>query len=144
MSNPLHRFLGSGETLTRLHDHARLLLRAQESLRGMLPPALGENCSVANLRDGNLVLFARNGSIAARLRQMVPSLISGFAARGQVVNAIQVKVGLAFEVEPPPPPRARSLGQGGRESLAKLIAELPEEAPLRASLQRLIDRSRPD
>ncbi|MDX5446508.1 MAG: DUF721 domain-containing protein [Zoogloeaceae bacterium] len=144
MSNPLHRFLGSGETLTRLHDHARLLLRTQESLRGMLPAALSEHCSVANLRDGNLVLFARNGSVAARLRQMVPSLINGFASRGQIVGAIQVKVGLVFETEPPPPPKARSVSKGGRESLARLIADLPEDAPLRASLQRLLDRSRSD
>lgn len=144
MNNPLHRFLGSGDTLTRLHDHARLLLRAQEGLRSLLPPALGDHCSVANMRDGNMVVFARNGSVAARLRQMVPSLINGFAARGQIVGAIQVKVGVVFEVEPPPPPKARSVGQVGRASLAGLIAELPEDAPLRASLQRLLDRSRPD
>lgn len=144
MNQPLQRFLGSGDTLSRLQDHARTLLRAQEALRGMLPQAMGEACSVANLRDGNLVVFARNGSVASRLRQMVPSLINGFAARGQIVQAIQVKVGVVVEAEAPPPREARALGPGGRESIARLIADLPEDAPLRASLQRMLERSRPD
>ncbi|MDX5364265.1 MAG: DciA family protein [Pseudazoarcus pumilus] len=143
MNSPIQRFLGAGDTLSRLQDHARSLMRAQEALRGMLPQALGEACSVANIRDGNMVVFARNGSVAARLRQMVPSLINGFATRGQIVNAIQVKVGVVVEAEAPPPREARVLGQAGRDSLASLIAELPEDAPLRESLQRLLDRSRP-
>lgn len=144
MSSHLQRFLGAGDTLTRLHDHARLLLRAQEGLRAMLPGPLAESCSVANIRDGNMVVFAHNGSVAARLRQMTPSLINGFAARGQIVQAIQVKVGLVVQAEPPPPREARRVGSVGRESLAALIAELPEDAPLRESLQRLLDRSRSD
>lgn len=143
MNKPLHRFLGAGDTLSRLQDHARTLLRAQETLRGMLPQPLGEACSVANIRDGNMVVFARNGSVASRLRQMVPSLINGFAARGQIVSAIQVKVGIVVEAEPPPPREPRVIGQSGRDSLSKLIAELPEGAPLRESLQRLLDRSQP-
>lgn len=142
MSNPLHRFLASGDTLSRLQDHTRTLLRAQEALRGMLPQPLGAASSVANLREGRLVVFARNGSVASRLRQMVPSLISGFAARGMIVQGIDVKVGIVVEAEPPPPREARVLGTAGRRSVEDLIGQLPEDAPLRASLQRLLDRSR--
>lgn len=142
MSNPLHRYLATGDTLARLQDHARMLMRTQEALRGMLPQPFSDACSVANLRDGKLVVFARNGAIASRLRQMVPSLMQGFAARGQIVQAIEVKVGLVVEAEPPPPRPPRKMGDAGRRSVEDLVSQLPADSPLRESLQRLLDRSR--
>lgn len=142
MTDPLSRFLGSGDALARLHDHARILQRLQAQLREILPEPLCEACSVANLKGDSLILIARSGSIATRVKQMVPSLIQGFSHRGVALGNIQIKVGVA-EDEPVAPPReARILGDGGRESLETLIAELPQDAPLRASLQKLLDRSR--
>lgn len=142
MSDALRRFLSSGDTLSRLHDHARSLMRAQDILRRLLPQALADGCAVANLKGEVLVVSARNGSIASRLRQMAPTLAQGFGAQGLVLQNIQVKVGIVVEPSPPPVRPARALGEGGRRSLAELIGTLPEEAPLRASLQRLLDRSR--
>lgn len=144
MSTPVRRFLDGGDTLARLHDHARGLLRVQEVLKSLLPPALAAGCDVANLKDNVLVVSTRGGAAAARLRQMVPSLISSFAERGLLLHNIQVKVGVSYAPPPPPPRTPRSVGQGGRESLAALIEQLPEDAPLRASLQRLLERSRPE
>jgi len=142
MSTPLNRYFAAGDALARLQDHARALMRAQEALRGMLPQPFAAACSVANLRDGKLVVHARNGGVASRLRQMVPSLVQGFATRGHPVQAIEVKVGLVVEPEPPPPPAPREIGEAGRRSMEAFVQQLPEDSPLRASLQRLLDRSR--
>ena len=144
MSEPVQRFLGSGETLARLHDHARTLRRLQEVLARSLPGPLSEACSVANLKGDSVILIARSGSVASRLRQMAPSLTAALAAEGFAVTRVEVKVGVTVAPEEQAPRPSRTVGAAGRESLEKLIAQLPEGDALRASLQRLVDRSRPE
>jgi hypothetical protein len=142
MSEPVQRFLGSGDTLARLHDHTRTLRRLQAGLARALPGALGEACAVANLKGERLVLIARSGSVASRIRQMAPSLAAALAGEGFAVAQVEVKVGVVVAPEPPAPRPARTVGAVGRESLEQLIARLPEGDALRESLQRLVERSR--
>jgi hypothetical protein len=142
MTDPLNRFLAGGDTLARLHDHARRLQRLQARLEQALPGAMSEACTVANVKDDTLILIARSGSVAARVRQMAPSLIGAFAGEGAVVRRIEVKVGVRLDEALPPPREARILGDKGRESIEALITDLPADDPLRASLQTLLDRSR--
>ncbi|AUN95628.1 DciA family protein [Pseudazoarcus pumilus] len=144
MSEPVQRFLGSGETLARLHDRARTLRRLQEVLARSLPGPLGEACSVANLKGDSVILIARSGSVASRLRHMAPSLTAALAAEGFAVTRVEVKVGVTVAPQEQAPRPSRTVGAAGRESLEKLIAQLPEGDALRASLQRLVDRSRPE
>lgn len=142
MTRSLQGFLDSGATLERLHEHALRLRRLQALLDGMLPAPLNTACSVANLKGGTLVLLTRNGAAAARLKQTVPTLLQRFAESGVALAAIQVRVGVASEPEPGRPAAARTLPDAARESLAALSASLPEGAPLRESIARLIERSR--
>lgn len=142
MTRSLQGFLDSGETLERLHDHALRLQRLQALLHEMLPAPLNTACSVANLKGETLVLLTRSGAVAARLKQTVPTLLQRFAESGVALTAIQVKVGIGSEPEPGRPPTVRTLPDTARESLESLSASLPEGAPLRESIRRLIDRSR--
>lgn len=145
MSHPLSRFLGHGETLSRLHDHARRLQQLQTQLERALPGPLGRACAVANLKGETLVVIAQSGSVAARLRQMAPSLTRAMgAAGGPPIAAIQVKVALVTEPEPRPQPSARTIGNGGRESLTTLVEQLPEGDELRKALERLLERCQPE
>lgn len=142
MTHPLQDFLGSGDALARLRDHAARLRRLQQLLEQLLPPPLARACGVANLKGDVLVLIARSGATAARLKQMGPSLTAQFAAAGVAVSSIQVRVGVENVAPPPRPPAPRSVGTSALAHLTALRDELPEDAPLRASLTRLIERSR--
>lgn len=145
MSNPLSRFLGHGETLSRLHDHARRLQQLQTQLERALPGPLGRACAVANLKGETLVIIAQSGSVAARLRQMAPSLTRAMGTTGgPLISGIQVKVALTTEPEPRPQPPSRTIGNNGRDSLATLIEQLPEGDELRRSLERLLERCQPE
>lgn len=142
MTQPLQDFLGGGDALARLRDHAARLRRLQGMLEGMLPAALGRACGVANLKGDVLVVIARSGATAARLKQMTPSLAAQFAANGVAVSHIQVRVGVENVAPPRAPQPPRTVGASALGHLVALRDGLPEDAPLRASLSRLIERSR--
>jgi len=142
MTQNLTRFLHSGDTLSRLHEQTARLQRLQQIFVTLLPDYLAGACSVANLKKDTLVIIARNGAAAAKLRQIVPSLQQGFANAGTCIGSIQIKI--------VPQDRAESqnrliqprlLSGESRKSIKTLCATLPADSPLRASLERLIERS---
>lgn len=142
MTRSLQGYLDSGSTFERLRDHALRLRRLQGLLEEMLPAPLSSACSVANLKGETLVLSSRNGAAATRLKQIVPTLLQRFAESGVPLTTIHVKVAVTVEPERGRAPAARTIPDAGRESLESLVQSLPEGAPLRESLERLISRSR--
>ncbi len=144
MAQALQGFLGSGDALGRLREHAERLRRLQLALERLLPPALIEQCAIGNLKKDTLILLARNGSTAARLKQLLPSLTAQFVEQGTPITKIQVKVSITPESVVRSSPEARSIGAGGRSSLTALAESLPADSPLRESLERLLANSRAD
>lgn len=142
MTTPLQRFLGGGDALARLKDHAQRLLRLQSLFESMTGEPLSLACTVANLKGETLVVLASNGATAVRVKQMAPRLIQQFAAHGVLIKALQVKISVAHPQPQRAPPTKRVLSDAGRASLAALCERLPADAPLRASLKALMERSR--
>lgn len=142
MTRQLQGYLGSGDTLSRLHEHAARLGRLQRTLEAALPPALVGACTVGNLKGDTLVLFARSGATAARVKQSLPSLMQHFASAGTLLRKIEVRVSVQNVAARARPPVARALSEAGRHSLEALRDALPADAPLARSLDRLIQRSR--
>lgn len=142
MTTPIQRFLGGGDALSRIRDHAQRLVRLQSMFEDMVGEPLARTCAVANLKGETMVVLARNGAAAVRIKQIAPRLIEQFAARAILIKTIQVKIA----VDNPEPDRAprteRVLSEAGRASLIALSDSLPADAPLRASLKALIERSR--
>lgn len=144
MTQLIQRFLGTGDALARLKDHAARLMRMQALLQQQLPPALASACSVANFKGETLVLLANGGAVAARLKQIAPSLVRQFAAAGLPVTTIQVKVKVIEAHGERRPPPQRMISESGSRSIEDFSATLPADSPLRESLERLIRRSRRD
>ncbi len=142
MTRQLQRFLGSGDALARLHDHAARLRRLQDVVARELPPALAAGCSVANLKGETLILLAASGAVAVKLKQLAPTLVAQLAAAGVPLKSIQVKVQVQEGEPVTRPPTQRVISEAGRDSVGQLAATLPADSPLRASLERLIARSR--
>jgi len=142
MTQLIQRFLGSGDALARLRDHAARLRRLQAVLEQHVPKSLAAACSVANLKADTLVLLADGGAVAARLKQIAPTLAEQFAAAGVPVRTVQVKVRIVEERDAPRAAPDRRLSDAGRRSLADFSETLPADSPLRESLERLIARSR--
>lgn len=142
MTRLLHRFLGSGDALARLQDHAARLRRLQGVLDTALPPQLQGQCQIANLKEGTLVLSAQGGAAAVRLRQMLPSLVEHFVRAGHAVQTIKVKVATPAQVEWRRPPTERHISPEAKAGLSAFANSLPADSPLRASLERLVQRGK--
>ena len=135
--------------LSTMPDHQRLfgymdkLTAMQRVFMEIAPPQLAQRCAVGGFIEGNLTLRAHYGAIAAKLRQILPSLLQKFRARGYEVTAIRVTVQAnyrpirGYQGDANGPRGRRKIGQSGVESLIGLAAELPQ-SPLKTAVESLL------
>jgi hypothetical protein len=145
MSTLLFRNFERDDALNRLQNHAARLLRLQHVLEAALPPQFVPACRVSNLKDdGILVISARGSAIAVRLKQTLPTLLAHFARAGHPIAAIKIKIAHPEPVRPPPATTPRALSAIARRQIEDFAATLPADDPLRATFERLAQKSRMD
>jgi hypothetical protein len=91
-ATPLAAALERSEPLAQLR---RRLADAQarfEAVRPLLPAGLADLVSAGPVDDEGWSVLARNGSAAAKLRQLRPRLEAALRERGWQVSAIRIKV----------------------------------------------------
>ena len=135
----LQEHLNSGDSMARLAAHAQRLLQFQRLLEAALPEALRPHARVANFRLGKLLIHAANGAVAAKVRQLGPSLASELSNKEPKVTQIEVRV----QARNPAPPRQSHKrpdlpGKKQKQGLTNLAQELPRESPLKRALERLL------
>lgn len=134
------QFLDSDAAAGRVMAHARLLLRLSRRFSAIAPPALRHSARVANYKSGKLVIYADNGAVAAKIRQLGKRLCNELSTGGAECNDIDVKVQPrqihASSMTSTPKP----LSPRARESLNEAASRLPP-GPLRSALDTLLQRS---
>ena len=129
----------SGE-LSAFSRQARRLAELQQVLLEAVPTPLAKSTRVKSLRAGTLFLLADNSAVAAKLRQLAPTLLLHVRKREIEVTGIQVEVQVAAQ-QP-----GSSGTQSGRDlSLTAVntldgLAEALNESPLKTALTRLVRR----
>jgi len=111
--------------INSLMPQAKRLLELRRVLLEALPATISGLASVANYRNGRVVIFAANSSIAAKLKLLSPTLKDQFVRQGLQVTAMEI------EVQPElrgaaPPPKAAFLSPSARQALATLSSQLPD------------------
>lgn len=138
----LEDHLNADESMARLAAHATHLQKLQQSLGKCVPSMLAPNCRVANFKLDVVIIHAENGAVAAKLRQMAPSLVSAFRSAGEQVAEVRIKVQPAdIAQQPRPLHQAAILGDAGRTSVSRLSESLPD-GPLKDALNKLIHHGR--
>jgi len=121
-----------------LVKQALRLIEMQQVFTEIAPKPLAQSGRVGQFTRSSLLLFADNGAVAAKLKQLTPSLLVKFQKRGYEVTAIRV------EVQPPPRPAAphKKTRLSGKAAvhLQELAARLPA-SPLRTALEGLLARA---
>ena len=139
----LDAYLNTAGGLARLSAHAGRLLKLQRVFEKIAPAYLAASSRVANFKSGVVVIHADSGAVAAKLRQMLPSLIDEFSLKGAEVTEIQVKVQPSYVATQQKQGRlAPAVSTHAKAALKQLEADLPEDSPLKESLDRLVKRSR--
>ena len=131
--------LNADAALARLTAHAEHLLKLQRIIDATIPTALVRACRVANYRLGVVFIHADNGAVAAKLRQLAPSLCDELRSSGREITEIRIKV----QPRDPGSPKQKGktipqLGSRTKQGLTDLSLSLPGDSPLKAALERLI------
>ncbi len=139
----LDAYLNTAGGLARLSAHAGRLVKLQRVFERIAPAYLAASSRVANFKSGVVVIHADSGAVAAKLRQMLPSLIDEFSSKGAEVTEIQVKVQPSYIATQQKQGRpAPAVSAHAKAALTSLEADLPEDSPLKEPLGRLVKRSR--
>lgn len=135
MSHRLNSYFHGSQELRQLTSQANQLLALQRHYEQIAPPSLTRASHVMKIDAQTLVITASNGTVAAKLRQLAPSLTGQFQHKGYEISGVQIKVQITVAAIP----RAReasSLSAIGRQQLADFTLKL-KDSSLKTALQRL-------
>jgi hypothetical protein len=135
----LHSYLGDSSRLQALTQQAQRLTALERTWKEIAPPPLASSATVGVLHGQTLVVFATNGATAAKLRQLLPSLVEKFQKRGFEVTAIRIEVQAPQRHAEAPRKKSAALSTTALESLAGLEQSL-QASPLKDALQTLLRR----
>ncbi|MFA5241869.1 MAG: DUF721 domain-containing protein [Sulfuricella sp.] len=135
----LQSYLTSTTSLAALAERIAHVSKLQRLWERLAPPPLAQMCRVSGLQDRILVLYANNGAIAAKIRQLAPTVLEKFQKNGVEVTAILVRVQADFRPLRERPPKTLRLGSAGAASLRQLAVQL-EESPLKRALEAMLER----
>ena len=125
--------------LSRLTGHAARLLRLRKLYESAVPRPLARGARVANLKLGKLIIHADNGAIAAKLRQIIPTLVEAFRKNSAEVTGIEVKVQPRADRGPVILNASHApIGDRAKQGLTSLAESLPENSPLRGALKHFV------
>ncbi len=142
---PAHKidfYLNSSNSLRRLTNEARRIAELQRVFLKIAPQPLTQACCVKQLRAGTLVLLAENAAIAAKLRQLLPRLLTSYQKQRMEVTAIQVEVQVRDAVtKTATKSSTKHLSTESIENLERPAARL-EDSPLSRALTNMVAHQR--
>ena len=99
MSNRLNSYFNASEELRQLSLKVDQLLVLQRHYEQIAPPSLIRASHVIQIDQQTLLVAADNGSVAAKLRQLVPEFTKILQSRGYEITGIQIRVQVAVLVD---------------------------------------------
>ncbi len=117
-----------------LNRELRQLAALQNALTELLPDNLATSSGVALAKAGELILFADNGAVAAKLRHMAPRILLSLRQRGYEITGIHVQVQVRIR-DNPLPQKQISLSSEARSAI-DLLSERLDPSPLKSALNR--------
>lgn len=140
MNHSLESYLDAADGAGKVLAHARLLMKLTHLYQEIAPTHLGQASHLANYKSGIIVIHAASGAIAAKLRQLAPTLADGFSIRGVECNGVQIKVQARKISAQSTASTHKPLTPRTSRTLESLRDTLPT-SPLRTALETLLARS---
>ena len=140
MNYSLESYLDAADGAGKVLAHARLLMKLTQLYQEIAPAHLGQASHLANYKSGIVVIHAASGAVAAKLRQLAPTLADGFSKRGVECNGVQIKVQARKTAAQSSTSTTKPLTLRTSHTLEGLRDSLPS-SPLRAALATLLERA---
>ena len=122
----LRAYLDSAAGIAALLPQAERLIELRRIYTELVPQPLLRSSSIVNYKQGNVIIFAENNAIAAKLKLLSPRLVNDFSKRGVQVTGIRLEVQPRQELQLAPIPKQAKLSAAGAETLDALAKRLPE------------------
>jgi hypothetical protein len=142
-SKDLSELLAQSDEYHPLMQHAQLLLDLRKALPKVLPGELARYCSIANYKNGRLVVFADNNAVAAKLKLLaagLPAKLSGhLQATGNQVTAVAIEVQPRYAA-PVAARKSAQLSEASANVIARFCDRITDEN-LRNAMKTLASRA---
>ena len=139
MKNP-YAFLNQADGIAALMPQTERLIKLRAILTSLLPQPLARRCSVANFKQGRVLIFASSGATAAKLKLMLPSLLEQLSRRAMEVTGLEVTV-QAPEPESQVSEKSAKISEEAVADLAELCGQLPD-SELKNVMARIVFQHR--
>lgn len=140
MQKSLENYLEVADGAGKVLAHARLLIKLAHLYQEIAPAHLGQASCLANYKSGIIVIHAASGAVAAKLRQLAPTLAEGFSKRGVECNGVQIKAQARENIEQSTTSTQKPLSSRACLEIEGLRDSMPA-SPLRLALDTLLARS---
>ncbi|UOD50846.1 DciA family protein [Orrella daihaiensis] len=122
---------------------AQRLLALQDAISKELPAAMRKGFAVAQIKGSELTLIADHSALAAKLRQLQPTLLKSIQAAGWNAEILKIKVATRPNTPPATQARkaARPLDETDLNHFDALSSQL-QEGPLADAVKRLLSHHR--
>ena len=133
-----HAFLAENDKLRLLAlPQVQALLALQRIWETVVPASLAGVSHIGKNDTGEIVLYCDNGAVAAKLRQLLPTLAEALRGKGVATATLQVKVRAQALPVPMRAVPKREISRVGLENIAQLSDEI-EAGSLQAALDHLL------
>ena len=122
----LRAYLDSSAAIAGLLPQAERLVELRQIYGRLVPPALLRSSSIVNYKKRQLVIFAENNAVAAKLRLLTPRLVDAFSKSGVEVTGIRLQVQPCESAREARPPKRAALSAAAAQSLEDLALRLPQ------------------
>ena len=135
MSQPIKSLLNNNLELRAIFNKAQTLTALHQQFSSVVPSYIALSTQILGLQFGTLSIAAANATLAAKLRQIAPDLVTQLQNKGCEVSVIRVKVQVSFD-KPQPQIRPHKLSRTAQNKLSDLSLKL-EDSPLKLALEKL-------
>jgi hypothetical protein len=125
-SKNLRAYLDSATGIAALLPQAERLIELRRVYQEIMPQQLSRSSSIVNYKQGNVVIFAENNAIAAKIKLLSPRLVSDFSRRGVQVTGIRLEVQPRETRNAEPVEKHARLSSAAADSLRALATRLPD------------------
>ncbi|MXS84157.1 DUF721 domain-containing protein [Nitrosomonas oligotropha] len=148
--NAYFNLLGKTPEYASLLTAAQKLHEDQSTFSKLIPTQLAQHCNLGRITDGRLTIVAENGAIAAKLKQISPSLLLKLQKLEWQVTAIQILVQADYAAKNAKPSarhgynkKKLKLSASGKACLNQLAATLPD-SELKNTIQSFVKKHQDD
>jgi hypothetical protein len=134
--------LGASDQLKAVSAHARRMRELQTLYVASAPPDLAVASRVKNLRVGTLIISADNAAVAAKLKQLAPTLLASLRKNEAQITRIRIDVHVSGALhERTPKSRKTPLSADAIQEFDALEKRMPD-GDLKSALARMVRHHR--